>query len=215
MHWLWPDWDKVFILDMPLLEPILRGFLVYAGLLVVMRCLLRRETGAVSLTDLLVAALIADAVSNGMTGNHHSVPAALLTGFTILFCSFAMDWLTYHSALWRRLVDRPPVALIRDGRVLGDNLRGQLVTEDELLSHLRQHGVERPQQVKLATIEGDGEISVIEADNGKAAPRRAAGRLPRARSVRDKLLKEVLRRQELIEDHQRRIDELLREVVRT
>lgn len=213
MHWLWPEWDKVFILDAPLLEPILRGVLVYVGLLIVVRVLPRREAGTVALTDFLVAALIADAVSNGMTGGHESVPAALLTGGTILACTYLMDWLTYHSPFWRRLVDRPPVALIRNGRVLGDNLRGQLVTEDELLSQLRQHGVERPEQVKLATIEGDGEVSVIEAEGGTTS-RRSAGTLPRARTVRDKLLKEVLRRQEQIEGHQRHIDELLARIAK-
>ncbi len=200
MHWFWPEWQSVFILDAPLLEPILRGVLVYIGLLVVIRVLPRRETGTVGLSDFLVAALIADAVSNGMTGNHNSVPAALLTGATILVCSSAVDWLTYYSPFLRWLVDRPPVELIRNGRVLGENLRGQLVTEDELLSQLRQHGVERPEQVKLATIEGHGEVSVIEADDSTQ---------PGAYSQRDQLLAEVLRRQGQIEAHQRHIDELL------
>lgn len=214
MHWLWPEWDKVFLLDMPLLEPILRGFLIYLGLLVVIRVLPRRETGTVGLSDFLVAALIADAVSNGMTGGHNSVPAALLTGATVLACSAVMDWLTYVSPFWRGLVDRPPVALIRNGRVLTANLRGQLMSEEELLAQLRQHGVERPAQVKLATIEGGGEVSVIEA-NGAAPRPRAAGPLPRSRTVRDKLLKEVLRRQQQIESHQGRIDALLAKIAKS
>jgi hypothetical protein len=42
------------------------------------------------------------------------------------------------------------------------SLSGQeLVTEDELMTQVRRHGLEQIEQVKLAYMEGDGTISVI------------------------------------------------------
>jgi len=60
------------------------------------RIILRRESGGVGMTDLLVIVLIADAVHNAMAGDYHSVPDRLLLGAKLIFWSFALDWLTYH-----------------------------------------------------------------------------------------------------------------------
>jgi len=50
------------------------------------------------------------------------------------------------------------------------NLRRQFLTEDDLLSKLRQHGCEELAAVKAATLEPDGEISVILRGKSDPAP---------------------------------------------
>jgi uncharacterized membrane protein YcaP (DUF421 family) len=47
-------------------------------------------------------------------------------------------------------------------------MRQEMITTEELLSQLRQQGVEDPKQVKKAFIEGDGRISIIRYDEGGA-----------------------------------------------
>jgi uncharacterized membrane protein YcaP (DUF421 family) len=42
-------------------------------------------------------------------------------------------------------------------------MRRDYLTEEELMSHLRQRGIEAVDRVKSATIEGDGRISVVQA----------------------------------------------------
>jgi len=49
--------------------------------------------------------------------------------------------------------------------LLHRNLRQELITEDELMSQLRQQGVEFLADVKKAYIEPDGSISVITNDS--------------------------------------------------
>ena len=41
------------------------------------------------------------------------------------------------------------------------NLRREMITTDELMAKLRENGVERLEDVKLAMMESDGEISVV------------------------------------------------------
>jgi uncharacterized membrane protein YcaP (DUF421 family) len=60
------------------------------------------------------------------------------------------------------------------------NMRRELITEDELMSQLREQGVERVEEVKRACLEGDGRVSVIKKDAGKSddqnrAPEKTAG----------------------------------------
>jgi uncharacterized membrane protein YcaP (DUF421 family) len=61
------------------------------------------------------------------------------------------------------------------------NLKRELVSEEELWSGLRQHGVEVVSDVKAAYLEGDGQLSVLRRgqkgghdDNSPPARRRAA-----------------------------------------
>jgi uncharacterized membrane protein YcaP (DUF421 family) len=54
------------------LEIVLRGTIIYLVLFVLLR-LLRRGTGAVAVTDILLIVLIADASQNGMAGEYKSV----------------------------------------------------------------------------------------------------------------------------------------------
>jgi uncharacterized membrane protein YcaP (DUF421 family) len=60
--------------------------------------------------------------------------------------------------------------LIRDGKLLRKNMRRELITDEELMGMLRQKGVEDASQVKLALMEGDGEISVIRRDDSPPPP---------------------------------------------
>ena len=66
------DWKAVFVPTVSLLEIVLRGTLVYLLLFFVLR-VLRREAGALGISDLLVVVLIADAAQNAMGSEYKSV----------------------------------------------------------------------------------------------------------------------------------------------
>lgn len=167
------EWAKLLIPDTPLLEIFLRGSIVYLALFFLLRVVLKRESGTLGITDLLVVVLIADAAQNAMADDYTSVPDGILLVATIIFWSYALNWLGYRFPRIQRFVHPEPLPLIRDGRLLHRNMRQELVTEDELRSQLRLQGVEDPAEVKMAYMEGDGRVSVIER-NGQSngAPER-------------------------------------------
>jgi uncharacterized membrane protein YcaP (DUF421 family) len=158
------DWGNVFVLDTPLLEIVLRGSIMYLALFALLRLVLKREAGAMGITDLLVVVLLADAAQNGMADDYHSIPAGIVLVATIVFWSWALDWLGYRIPFVQRLVRPRALPLIRDGRVLRRNLEQELITDDELLSQLRLQGVADVADVAEAYMEGDGRISVIARD---------------------------------------------------
>jgi uncharacterized membrane protein YcaP (DUF421 family) len=167
MEWLY-DLDRtIFEPNVSLFEMFVRGTIMYLGLFVLMRVVLKRESGTVGVSDLLVVVLIADAAQNGMSGDYVSIPEGFVLVTTILLWAFVIDWLTYHVPLVQRLVDQEPLPLVRDGRILQRNLRKELITRDELQSQLRQQGVDDVSEVKVACMESDGHISVVKADGGE------------------------------------------------
>jgi Protein of unknown function (DUF421) len=87
-----------------------------------------------------------------------------------------MKWTSTFPRL-RPLIHPPPLLLVQEGRLLRQNLRKEFITEEELMSQLREQGCEELSAVKKAYIEGDGRMSVIRVDGGQAsqAPRRQNG----------------------------------------
>lgn len=159
------DWEGMLVPDLSVLEIFFRGTAVYLFLFLLLRLVMRRQAGAVSVTDLLVVVLLADAAQNAMSADYQSVPDGLLLISTIVFWAFAMEWAGFHNPLIERLVHPPPLLLVKDGKVIPRNMRRELVTEEDLTTQIRRHGLEDISQVKAARVEGDGHISII--TNGK------------------------------------------------
>ena len=159
------DWESVFVPTASVAEIVLRGTLVYLLLFFILR-FLRREAGALGISDLLVVVLIADAAQNGMAGEYKSVTEGAVLVGTIAAWDFFLDWLGYRFPAVQRLLRPAPLPLVKDGRVLGRNLRQEFITREELLSQLREQGVEDVSEVKRCYLEGDGHISVIKNDAG-------------------------------------------------
>lgn len=161
------DWRLLFVPTVPILEILLRASVIYLSLFILLRIVLKREAGTVSMTDLLFLVLIADAVQNGMAGAYSTVTEALLLAGTIIFWSYTLDWLAYKFPALERLLRPRSLLLVKDGALKWRNMRRELITQKELMSVLRSQGVEDLDQVKEMYMEGDGQFSVITYDEEK------------------------------------------------
>lgn len=171
-----PDWHSMFVPSVSAGELVLRGTIMYWFILALMR-VFRREAGTLSIPDLLVVVLVADAAQNGMSAEYRSVTEGAILVGTIFAWNYALDWASYRSPFVRRLLEPPPLPLIRNGTMLRRNLRSELLTVADLMSQLRQHGVDDPRQVKRCYIEPDGRLSVIkyEPNEQSEPPERGRG----------------------------------------
>lgn len=159
------DWKAVFVPTVSLLEIVLRGTVVYLLLFFVLR-VLRREAGALGISDLLVVVLIADAAQNAMSSEYKSVTEGAVLVGTIIAWDYSLDWLGYRFPALGRLLRPAPLPLVREGRALRQNMRKELISMEELMSQLREQGVEHLSEVKKCYLEGDGHVSVIKKDPG-------------------------------------------------
>jgi uncharacterized membrane protein YcaP (DUF421 family) len=159
------DWRGAFVPNVPVLEIILRGSIVYLGIFALFRVILARQMGSLGMADLLVLVLVADAAQNAMAGNYNSIPDGLVLVATLIFWSYALDWLGFHFPLLQRWIFPPPLPLVKDGQMLLRNMRRELISREELLSQLRLQGVNDLAEVKRACMESDGQISVVKRDS--------------------------------------------------
>ena len=153
--------SAVFGMTMSPVEIVVRGTAVYWLLFLIFRFILRRDIGSVTVADVLVLILIADASQNAMAGEYRTVSEGALLIATIVGWNYALDWASFHSPWLSRLASPPPLLLVRHGRVLKRNLQQELLTTDELMSKLRSQGVDDVSKVRKAYMESDGTISVL------------------------------------------------------
>ena len=158
------DWAALLGFNLSPLEIILRGTLVYWFLFLMFRFVLRRDTGSLGIADILLLVLIADASQNAMSGGYETVPEGFLLIVTIAGWSWLMDWGSYRFPAVQKFASPAPLVLIRNGKLLARNLRREYISILELMACLREQGVDKLAQVKIARMEADGQISIIRSE---------------------------------------------------
>ena len=165
----------VFDLQVPVLELVLRGTLIYWLLFLIFRFVLRRDVGAVGIADILLLVIIADASQNAMSGGYTTFSEGAVLVLTIVAWNWLLDWASFRFAVVRRFAEPRKLILVMRGVPRYRNMRRELITMQELEAKLREQGIEKMSDVKAAYLEADGQISVIKAEPDDA-PRGARQR---------------------------------------
>jgi uncharacterized membrane protein YcaP (DUF421 family) len=155
------NWQEVFVPSISIAELILRASLVYLLLFSVLRIMPSRQVGTLGIADLLVVVLFAEAAQNAMASDYTSITEGGILVGTVIFWSYFLNWLGYKFPQFQRFLNPPPLLLVLNGRLIEHHMQQALITKEELLSQLRQQGVESIADVKKVYMEADGSISVI------------------------------------------------------
>jgi uncharacterized membrane protein YcaP (DUF421 family) len=148
----------------PLWEIVLRTVSVYVVILVGLRLFGKRQLGQMSVGDLVMILLIANAVQNAMVGPDVSLVGGLLAALVLLVVNGVIVRTLGRTALGERLLEGGPTLLVKDGAILADGLRREGLARDEVETAIREHGFPDESQVRAAYLEPDGTISVIPID---------------------------------------------------
>jgi len=155
------DWGELFGISVSPWELIVRGSAMYLFLFVLFRVVVKRRVGSVGMADILILVIVADAAQNGMSGDYRTITEAFILVGTLVAWNMLIDWLTYRFPALQTVLEPPPLLLIEDGRVLWRNLRQEFISEGELHTKLREHGVTSPREVARAFMEPDGQMTVL------------------------------------------------------
>ena len=171
------DVGDLFAVRVPVAEIIIRGTAIYWFLFLVFRFVLRRDTGALGIADVLLLVILADAAQNAMAGEYKTITEGLILLVTIIGWNMLLDWLSYRFRAVNRFTTPRTLPLVRHGRFLPANLRREYLTRDEVMSKLREQGIAHLREVRHAYMESDGQISVIRYET-PPPPTSAAGTPP-------------------------------------
>jgi uncharacterized membrane protein YcaP (DUF421 family) len=146
------------------IELVVRTTIIYLLFLVLLRLSGKRQLGQFTLFDIALVLLAANALQPAMTGPDQSITGGVIIVITIFLLNRLIAEARVRIPFVQRLLEFEPTVIGRDGQWLMDVLDTQGVDVDDVDAALREHGLERVDQMKLAMLEEDGSISIVPAD---------------------------------------------------
>ena len=160
-----PAWHDMFAPTVPAFEIVVRGTLLYLGVVFLARVTGQRESGGLTTNDLIVVILVGGALTQSMSTGYLSIPEGLILASTFFFWSVTLDAVSYAFPRVGALIKSRPRPLIEEGEVNRRALRREFLTREELDAQLRLQGIDDINQVRRAYLEPNGMISVFKRDD--------------------------------------------------
>lgn len=145
-------------------EVILRAVIMYVFIQILFRFVGRKEFGRWGASDVVLLFLVTTAVRKSIVADDASVTTAMLALTTIVALEWALSLITARSRRAANLLQGPVRQLVRDGTVQRAVMRKTRISEDELLSRIREKGKESLRDVKDAFLERSGKITIVLRD---------------------------------------------------
>jgi uncharacterized membrane protein YcaP (DUF421 family) len=143
------------------MDLVLRCFLLFPLVLLLLRVINRRELSSMEPFDLVLLVVVGDLLQQGITQNDFSVTGAAIVVTTITLLSAGTAYASWRFPRLRRALDGEPVILLERGRPIERNLRRQRITVAELEAQARQQDIPSLDRVAYAVLETNGKISFL------------------------------------------------------
>ena len=138
-----------------------RTLILYFILMIGLRLMGKRQIGELEPSELVLTLIISDLAAVPMQDFGIPLVNGVFPIVTLLCVSMLLSFFSLKSIRFRGLVCGYPTVIIRDGKVLQQNMARNRFTVDELLEQLRSQGYSDLTAVKYAILETSGQVSVL------------------------------------------------------
>jgi uncharacterized membrane protein YcaP (DUF421 family) len=159
-----PAIRDMFLLGVPILEKVVRPWLVYSFLVVGLRLAGKRELAQINTFDLIVLLTLSNTVQNAIIGDDNSVTGGVIGATSLLAINYVVVRFLFRRARLDRFLEGKPTTLIEGGKLMHKNMRRELITEPELLAAAHKQGYRGLRDIEHATLETGGSITFIGKD---------------------------------------------------
>jgi uncharacterized membrane protein YcaP (DUF421 family) len=142
---------------------VFRAAGIFAVVFCITRLVGRRELTSLEPFDLILLVVMGDLVQQGVTQSDNSVTGTIVVLATIVGCTAILEWVSWRFPRIRSMIDGEPVVLIEHGRTIDRNLKRERLTVAELEAEARLQQITSIEDVRLAVLETNGQISFLEA----------------------------------------------------
>ena len=129
--------------------------------MVVLRLAGKRQMGELAPFDFVLLLLLSNGVQNSMNGGDNTITAGLIITVTLVGLNSMIAWLAFKNKEIEKVVEGRPEILVHNGYLYSDVLKRNQITHHELNDALRQNDCTSLDDVRLAVLETNGQISVI------------------------------------------------------
>lgn len=153
--------EELLIPENPVIELVLRGVVIYFALMIAFRLIGKHEFGQMTAFDLILLLIISESISCALNVNDNSITAGLIVMSTLVVLNYLMSQAQFRSKTLKRFLSGEAEVLIRDGQPDQRLMKKERITEDDIVSSLREKGIDGMDKVRLGYLEDDGKISAL------------------------------------------------------
>ncbi len=155
-----------------LLTVALQSTAVYLFIILAFRLFGKKELAQLSVVDLVFILLISNSVQNAMVGSDITLSGGLAAATGLFTANYLLKFLLRKFPELSKAVQGKEQMLVYKGKVQKQALDDSQLSMEELEVAIREHGVKSVQDVDLAILEIDGNISVLSNDFNHKTQRR-------------------------------------------
>lgn len=137
---------------------------VYLIITVIIRLLGKKNLSQLSIYDLVLLLLISNAVQNMMTEPDTSFLSGLCIVGTLFIVNYLFKYIAYRFPNISKLIKRNDIMLIYNGKIHKGNLARTRISIIEIEKISAEHGIKSIDEISLAVLEVDGNISILSND---------------------------------------------------
>ncbi len=140
---------------------IFSSVIVYLFIIFAIRLFGKKEISQLSIIDLVFVLLLSNSVQNAMVGSNTTLVGGLIAASSLFIVNWALKNLLFRSKKINNFIQGTALMLIYDGKVIQKHLDKAEISYEELEASVREHGIAKIEDVDLAVLEVDGNISIL------------------------------------------------------
>ena len=144
-----------------MLMVLLKTFIIYAYLLLIMRLMGKREVGQLQTFELVVSMIIADVAAVPIYDEKASLFNVIISVGTLFLLHVIIAIINLKSVKGREILCGRPRILIEKGKIDEEALKKEFLTINELQERLREKDVFNLGEVEYVILETSGQISIV------------------------------------------------------
>jgi uncharacterized membrane protein YcaP (DUF421 family) len=164
---------------------VFRALSVYVFMIIALRIFGKKELAQLSVVDLVFILLISNAVQNAMVGPSTSLEGGLVAASALFAANYTLKKILYRNQKFSQFLQGEAVPLIYKGNINESNCRKAEISISELQAAVREHGVNAIDEVDIAMLEVDGNISIVSKDY----QHRSTNPLPKQHKLKGRITK--------------------------
>lgn len=140
----------------------------YLALFIFIRISGKRTLAKLNAFDFVVAVTLGSTLSSMMLMKV-TVTEGCMALLVIIALQYLLAFLAKESKMMETAINSNPTLLFYNGKFIEQNMKKELITEEEILAEIRRFRIERIEDVRAVVMELNGEFTVIKkSDKGSS-----------------------------------------------
>ena len=144
-----------------MLISFVRTIISYILVVVAIRIMGKRQVGQLEPTELVITLMISDLATIPLA--HVSIPLihGIIPILTLIVAEATLSFIELKSRNFRKIMSGTPIIVIKEGKVIENELAKQRLNLDDLMEMLRMQGQTDISEIKYGILETSGNLSVV------------------------------------------------------